>query len=46
MCNPDTHSKDITKGTNAIGNGPGFLAFGYNATKGWDPVNGLGTPLF
>ncbi|EIW76535.1 hypothetical protein CONPUDRAFT_131111 [Coniophora puteana RWD-64-598 SS2] len=32
---------DITKGSN-----PGCGTPGFNATKGWDPVTGLGTPDF
>jgi tripeptidyl-peptidase-1 len=32
---------DITNGTN-----PGCGTLGFNATKGWDPVTGLGTPRF
>ncbi|CAL1709472.1 unnamed protein product [Somion occarium] len=32
---------DITSGTN-----PGCRTFGFNATEGWDPVTGLGTPNF
>ncbi|KAF9243181.1 peptidase S8/S53 domain-containing protein [Melanogaster broomeanus] len=32
---------DITEGTN-----PGCGTAGYNATAGWDPVTGLGTPNF
>jgi tripeptidyl-peptidase-1 len=33
---------DITSGTNyGCSNGPGF-----SATAGWDPVTGLGTPIF
>ena len=33
---------DITKGTNDYGKKTG----GFTATKGWDPVTGLGTPDF
>ncbi|KAG1727654.1 peptidase S8/S53 domain-containing protein [Suillus paluster] len=33
--------KDVTNGTN-----PGCGTVGFNATKGWDPVTGLGTPYF
>jgi tripeptidyl-peptidase-1 len=33
--------KDVTNGTN-----PGCGTLGFNATKGWDPVTGLGTPYF
>ncbi|KAI0872551.1 peptidase S8/S53 domain-containing protein [Hypoxylon argillaceum] len=29
-----------------IGNNPGCLTGGFNATPGWDPVTGLGTPNF
>ncbi|KAJ8581127.1 subtilisin-like protein [Rhizopogon salebrosus TDB-379] len=32
---------DVTNGTN-----PGCGTLGFNATKGWDPVTGLGTPNF
>jgi tripeptidyl-peptidase-1 len=32
---------DITKGTN-----PGCGTLGFSASKGWDPVTGLGTPNF
>jgi subtilase family serine protease len=37
---------DITKGNNAIGRGTFNLPYGFNATKGWDPVTGVGTPIF
>jgi tripeptidyl-peptidase-1 len=41
---------DVTMGTNAIGDvgGPvhGPLKYGWNASVGWDPVTGLGTPDF
>lgn len=37
---------DIVKGDNRIGRGNFPLKYGYNATKGWDPVTGLGTPRF
>lgn len=33
--------KDITEGNN-----PGCGTSGFNATEGWDPVTGLGTPQF
>jgi tripeptidyl-peptidase-1 len=33
--------KDVTNGTN-----PGCGTVGFNTTKGWDPVTGLGTPYF
>ncbi|KAF7985173.1 hypothetical protein HWV62_7762 [Athelia sp. TMB] len=29
-----------------VGNNPGCGTKGFNATKGWDPVTGLGTPVF
>lgn len=38
--------KDVTLGTNAIGRGTGPIKYGFNATEGWDPATGLGTPLF
>ena len=38
--NPDAFN-DIT-----IGNNPGCGTAGFNATPGWDPVTGLGTPNF
>lgn len=37
---------DVTLGTNAIGRGTGPLKYGFNATAGWDPATGLGTPIF
>merc|ERR1739838_535597 len=38
---------DITVGTNAIGRGGESLGkYGFECTKGWDPVSGLGTPIF
>ncbi|KAH8810907.1 peptidase S8/S53 domain-containing protein [Xylogone sp. PMI_703] len=37
---PDVFN-DITSGSN-----PGCGTIGFNATKGWDPVTGLGTPKF
>jgi tripeptidyl-peptidase-1 len=37
---------DVTKGTNRFGRGPFKIPYGFNATKGWDPVTGVGTPLF
>ncbi|KAG2090746.1 peptidase S8/S53 domain-containing protein [Suillus discolor] len=33
--------KDVTNGTN-----PGCGTLGFNTTKGWDPVTGLGNPYF
>ena len=35
---------DVVKGSNTVGTGP--RQFGYNCTKGWDPVTGVGTPNF
>ena len=35
---------DIVKGDNAIGRGTFSLPYGFNCTKGYDPVSGLGTP--
>jgi len=37
---------DVTKGNNAIGRGTFNLPYGFNATAGWDPVTGLGSPIF
>jgi subtilase family serine protease len=37
---------DIVKGNNAIGRGQFNLPYGYNCTKGYDPVSGLGTPHY
>lgn len=37
---------DVTLGTNAIGRGTGPIKYGFNATKGWDPATGLGSPIF
>ena len=37
---------DITKGQNAIGRGDITLPYGFNCTKGWDPVTGVGSPIF
>ena len=37
---------DIVKGNNAIGRGQFNLPYGFNCTKGYDPVSGLGTPDF
>ena len=36
---------DVTMGNNAIGRGV-KTPFGYECTKGWDPVTGVGTPNF
>ena len=48
----DSGLKDITTGGNNVG-GCNLLAgctlpktLGYNATEGWDPVTGLGSPIF
>jgi subtilase family serine protease len=37
---------DITKGNNAIGRGQFTLPYGFNCTQGWDPITGVGTPVF
>lgn len=37
---------DITRGDNLRGRGPFVEPYGFNCTEGWDPVTGLGTPLF
>lgn len=38
---------DVEEGTNDILGGTiGGVMYGYNCTKGWDPVTGLGTPDF
>ena len=37
---------DVTKGWNRVGRGGSHLAAGFNCTKGWDPVTGVGTPNF
>jgi len=37
---------DIVKGNNAIGRGEFTLPYGFNCTKGWDPITGVGTPVF
>jgi len=37
---------DITRGDNLRGRGPFVEPYGFNCTAGWDPVTGLGTPLF
>merc|ERR1712113_1079655 len=43
---PDAFT-DITVGTDAIGRGGEHLGkYGFECTKGWDPVTGLGTPIF
>ncbi|KAF8806296.1 subtilisin-like protein [Phlegmacium glaucopus] len=47
MLNPFLYSRGIA-GLNDItsGSNPGCGTQGFNATKGWDPVTGLGTPNF
>lgn len=42
---PDVFT-DITVGTNAIGRGGQKVKYGFACAKGWDPVTGLGTPIF
>ena len=37
---------DITVGSNKVGRGGQKLEYGWNCSAGWDPVTGLGTPLF
>lgn len=37
---------DVTVGNNRIGRGGNKVKWGWDCTKGWDPVTGLGTPLF
>ena len=34
---------DVTKSDNA---GPYRNMYGWNCTRGWDPVTGVGTPVF
>ncbi len=36
--------RDVTVGNNTV-NKPGLYVPGYPATRGWDPVTGLGTPI-
>ena len=44
--------RDVVVGTNALsgfaeqGGSAAPMAFGWNATRGWDPVTGLGAPCF
>jgi tripeptidyl-peptidase-1 len=44
--------RDVTVGTNALsgfaeqGSSAAPMGFGWNATRGWDPVTGLGVPDF
>ncbi|KAF9464795.1 tripeptidyl peptidase A [Collybia nuda] len=46
--NPLLYTKGLEGAFNDIteGNNPGCGTPGFNATKGWDPVTGLGTPNF
>lgn len=37
---------DITKGNNKIDRAGGPMQYGFETAKGWDPVTGMGTPLF
>lgn len=37
---------DVTIGSDKVGRGGGTLAAGFNCSKGWDPVTGLGTPHY
>ena len=37
---------DITAGSNKIDRGGAALPYGWNCSAGWDPVTGLGTPVF
>jgi len=37
---------DITVGSDKVGRGGEKLKYGFNCSKGWDPVTGLGTPIF
>tara|TARA_B110000208_G_scaffold94972_1_gene119021 strand:- start:994 stop:3165 length:2172 start_codon:yes stop_codon:yes gene_type:complete len=37
---------DIVRGNNRIGRGAVVLGAGWNASKGFDPTTGIGTPLF
>jgi len=37
---------DVTLGTNAISRAGAKVKYGYTAAAGWDPVTGLGTPIF
>merc|ERR1712070_450450 len=37
---------DVTVGSDKIGRGGQQLPYGYECAPGWDPVTGLGTPLF
>jgi tripeptidyl-peptidase-1 len=37
---------DVTVGSNKVGRGGGVLTQGFNCSKGWDPVTGMGTPHY
>ena len=37
---------DITRGDNFQGRGNWINPYGFNCTVGWDPVTGVGTPMF
>lgn len=37
---------DVTIGSNKVGRGGPLLPYGWNCTKGWDPVTGMGTPVY
>ena len=37
---------DIVNGTNAISRDGTPLRYGFSCSRGWDPVSGLGTPMF
>jgi len=37
---------DITKGVNNLDDAGDRTRFGWNCTTGWDPVTGVGTPIF
>lgn len=49
LCRIYNHTEaftDVTKGSNKIGRGEFALKYGFNCTSGWDPVTGVGTPIF
>lgn len=37
---------DVTEGSDKIGRGGPTLPYGFECAKGWDPVTGVGTPIF
>ena len=37
---------DVTHGTNAVARDGSLLPYGFNASAGWDPATGLGTPRY